>query len=175
MRALYLSPLLRSGDRETQPSCIRINAVGRACVSFGRNRKWGMRGRKGGRERERDRVLSNDAAGACICDVNSAVAASPDRPGATPPRTLSDYFTVNSPRERVLRRRLRVLRASHFSAATARRSAVLRFFKGDNHGRVPRESIAKDGIRYSRRRSGGVSLRKNRSRTRGGKETYRSH
>lgn len=55
-------------------------------------------------------MFSNDAAGACICDVNSAVAASPDRPGATPPRTLSDYFTVNSPRERVLRRWLRFTR-----------------------------------------------------------------
>lgn len=49
------------------------------------------------RENERDGMLSNDAAGACIRDVNSAVVGSPDRPGATPPRTLSDYFTADLP------------------------------------------------------------------------------
>lgn len=63
------------------------------------------------RERKRNEVtLSNDAAGACICDVNSAVAGSPDRSGATPPRTLSDYFTVNSLLSRV---QIRFIRASH--------------------------------------------------------------
>lgn len=100
-------------------------------------------------------MLSNDAAGVCICDVNSAVAASPDRPGATPPRTLSDYFTVNSPRAN----------ACFGTAAApfyARRILVQHhtgvwfspFFKGDNHGadiaREYCEKLDKVPRRYSR-------------------------
>lgn len=77
-----------------------------------RNRGWEREGEK---ERATECSLSNDAAGACICDVNSAVAASPGRLGATPPRTLSDYFTVNSLRASACSGS--VLRASHFSAA----------------------------------------------------------
>ena len=101
-------------------------------------------------------MLSNDAAGVCICDVNSAVAASPDRPGATPPRTLSDYFTVNSPR--VLRHRgSSVLRASHFSAVLVLMPecgftpSLRETITGG--GQVSRERIAKDRIRYSRSRN----------------------
>jgi len=77
-------------------------------------------------------VLSNDAAGACTRDVNSAVVGSPDRPGATPPRTLSDYFTADSPLARLSdssvlraprvyeRARVVVLRAYSKSRGTAR-------------------------------------------------------
>lgn len=130
-------------------------------------------------------MLSNDAAGACICDVNSAVAGSPDRPGATPPRTLSDYFTVNSPRG---------ARAPAAAPFHAHRVLVrplrggVRFYArllrgGTTTGRVSRERIAKEiGIRsrrYSRRRNRVTRYAKivalRNARTREGKKKDQSH
>lgn len=100
---------------------MHINAVSRACGSSARQIESAKV-----RERNGAFLVANDAADACICDVNSAVVASPDRPGATPPRTLSDYFTVNSPLSQTRACSSNsVLRASHLRVRSGRSA---RFF-----------------------------------------------
>lgn len=86
-------------------------------------------------------TLSNDAAGACICDVNSAVAGSPDRSGATPPRTLSDYFTVNSPLSRACTlRQLRFINVRRIYERGFTRARTTRSPRGERPREVSRRA-----------------------------------